>query len=77
MSSDSDQQYVIDDLVRRKKRFREYMRNLSPTEKIRALESLQRRTYELLKVREENGGRPIPADWRRWRRAQDDLGIKK
>ena len=77
MTSDFKQQLVIDDLVRRKKRFRHYMRNLSPTEKIRELESLQRRTYELLRIREMNGGRPIPADWLRWKQAQDELAVRK
>jgi len=61
---------AIEDLKRRKENFRQFTRNLSPTEKIRQLELLQRRHYELLKAREENGGRKIPEKWRKWRDAQ-------
>jgi hypothetical protein len=60
-----------EDLKRRKENFRRFTRNLSPTEKIRQLELLQRRYYELLKAREENGGREIPEKWRKWRAAQN------
>ena len=35
-------------------------------EKIRQLELLQKRHYELLKAREENGEREIPEKWRKW-----------
>ncbi len=62
---------AIGDLKRRKENFRAFTRNLSPTEKIRQLELLQRRYYELLKVREENGGRKIPEKWRKWSDAQN------
>jgi len=51
---------AIEDLKRRKENFRAFTRNLSLTEKILQLELLQRRYYELLKAREENGGRKIP-----------------
>ncbi|CAN5754709.1 MAG: hypothetical protein H0X72_12815 [Acidobacteria bacterium] len=62
---------AVEDLKRRKENFRAFARNLSPTEKIRQLELLQRRYYELLKAREENGGRKIPEKWRKWRDAQN------
>jgi hypothetical protein len=62
---------AIEDLQRRKENFRAFTHNLSPTEKIRQLELLQRRHYELLKAREENGGRKIPEKWRKWREAQN------
>jgi len=62
---------AIEDLKRRKEIFRAFTRNLSPTEKIRQLELLQRRHYELLKAREENGGREIPEKWRKWCDAQN------
>lgn len=61
---------AIEDLKRRKENLRRFTRNLSPTEKIRQLELLQKRHYELLKTREENGGREIPEKWRKWRNAQ-------
>ena len=62
---------AIEDLKRRKDNFRRFTRNLSPTEKIRQLELLQKRYYKLLKAREENGGRKIPEKWRKWRDAQN------
>ncbi len=37
---------AIEDLKRRKENFRAFTRNLSPTEKIRQLELLQKRYYE-------------------------------
>ncbi len=62
---------AVEDLKQRKNNFRAYARSLSPTEKIRQLELLQKRYYELLKARAENGGREIPAKWQKWREAQD------
>jgi hypothetical protein len=62
---------AIEELKRRKKKFRAFTRNLSPTEKIIQLELLQKRYYKLLKAREENGGRKIPEKWRKWRDAQN------
>lgn len=61
---------AIEDLKRRKRNFRAFTRNMSPTEKICQLELLQKRYYELLKAREENGGRKIPEKWQKWRDAQ-------
>lgn len=51
---------VINDLERRKKRSREFLRPLSPEEKIAKLVELQERYYAMLKAREQNGGRAIP-----------------
>ena len=70
MTTNSEKE-AIEDLNRRKSKFRLFTRNLSPTEKVRQLELLQRRHYELLKAREENGGRKIPEKWRKWRDAQN------
>lgn len=64
---------AIEDLNRRKKKFRAFTRNMSPTEKIIQLELLQKRYYKLLKAREENGGRKIPEKWRKWRAARNSL----
>lgn len=61
---------VIEDLKRRKKTSREFMRNLSPEEKIAKLVELQEQYYAMLKTREENGGRAIPERWRKWHRAR-------
>ena len=62
----------IDELRRKKAGLRQYTRGLSPTEKIRQTELLQKRYYALLEAREANGGRPVPDVWRRWKQAQDE-----
>lgn len=67
---------VIEDLKRRKKRSHEYLRSLSPSEKIAKLVELQERCYEMLKTREENGGRAIPERWRKWHAARYENVLK-
>lgn len=61
---------TINDLNQRKKKSREYLRSLSPEEKIAKLVQLQEQYYQMLKIREENGGRPIPEKWRKWHKAR-------
>ena len=61
---------VIEDLKERKKASREFLRSLSPTEKIAKLIELQEQYYEMLKVREQNNGRAIPEKWRKWHKAR-------
>lgn len=61
---------IIADLKKRKKRSREFLRSLSPAEKIVKLTELQEQYYQMLKTREENGGRPIPERWRKWHAAR-------
>ena len=61
---------VIEDLKERKKASHEFLRSLSPTEKIAKLIELQEQYYEMLKVREQNGGRAIPEKWRKWHTAR-------
>jgi len=56
-----------------KQKLRGHTRNLSPTEKIRQTELLQKRYFALLEARQANGGRPIPIHWRRWKRAQEEI----
>ncbi len=51
---------VIADLERRKKTSREFLRSLSPTEKIAKLVDLQEQYYQMLEIREQNGGRKNP-----------------
>jgi hypothetical protein len=78
MSLDSEKAATsIRELRRRKRVSRNYVRNMSPTEKILQLEELQERCYELMEIREQNGGLPVPDNWKRWRKAQKDLAIKK
>ena len=62
MSSNSQ----IAELTRRKGASRSYLRSLSPDAKIAQLMALQERYYEMLSVREANGGRPIPEKWQKW-----------
>ncbi len=60
---------VVEDMTRRKKTSREFLRNLSPTEKIAKLVELQEQYYQMLQAREQNGGREIPEKWRKWHAA--------
>jgi hypothetical protein len=64
------QSEIIEDLTRRKKRSREFLRALSPEEKIAKLVELQERYYKMLEAREQNGGRPIPEKWQKWYKAR-------
>ncbi len=61
---------IIEDLTGRKKRSREFLRSLSPEEKIARLVELQERYYKMLEAREQNGGRKIPERWRKWHKAR-------
>ncbi len=67
----NSEQETYKDLKRSKERLRRYILNLSPTEKIRELELLQKRNYEILKELEKSGGRKVPDLWKKWREAQD------
>ncbi len=60
----------IEKLKKQKKIFREYTQKLSVEEKIRQLTALQWHYYELLEIRESNGGSSMPEKWQKWRRAQ-------
>ncbi len=61
---------VVEDLKRRKKVSRSYLRSLSPLEKIEKLVQLQEQYYQILEIREQNGGGPIPEKWQKWNRAR-------
>lgn len=73
MTTSSSIEPHIADLQARKGRRRESLKNLSPREKVRQLEELQARYYELLRVRVANGGPAIPEGWQRWKKAQSSL----
>lgn len=60
-------------LAEQKNKYRTYARNLPLEERLRWLEELQEQTYEILRIREANGGRAIPEGWRRWAKAQEAL----
>ncbi len=61
---------IIEDLTNRKRTSREYLRSLAPIEKIEKLVQLQEQYYQFLKIREQNGVRPIPEKWRKWYQAR-------
>jgi hypothetical protein len=67
---------IIKDLTKRKKVSREYLRNLSPAEKVEKLVQLQEQYYQMLLVREQNDGRPIPERWQKWYRARFESAQK-
>ncbi len=67
---DKLQNKIIEDLNRRKKTSREYLRSLSPLEKIAKLVELQEQYYQMLVIRQQNKGRPIPERWRKWYKAR-------
>ena len=70
--SSSNEPHTVD-LQERKRRFRERLKNVSAREKIRQLEDLPERYYELLLVRVADGGPAISEGWQRWKRAQARL----
>jgi hypothetical protein len=72
MNSDSRAQ-----IASTKQRYRNWARNLPLTERLRQLESLQEQTYDILRVRELNGGPPIPRAWQLWALAQERRLIQK
>jgi hypothetical protein len=53
------------------------MRSLSPLEKIEKLVQLQEQYYQILKIREQNGGRPIPEKWRKWHKVRYEISNDK
>ena len=63
--------------LEQKQKYRTHARNMSLSDRLRQLEALQEQSYEILRIREANGGKPVPAEWRRWAEAQSDLGSKK
>ena len=62
----------IADLTQRKNTSRAYLRSLSPDAKIAQLVNLQERYYEVLSIRETNGGKPIPVKWKKWHVARHE-----
>lgn len=67
---------IIKDLEQRKKHSREFLRNLSPSEKIAKLVDLQEQYYQMLEIRAQNNGREIPEKWRKWHKARYENELK-
>lgn len=61
-----------DALNLRKRISRNFLRSLSPVEKVERLVLLQEQFYPTLAIREQNGGKPIPEKWRKWRIARPE-----
>jgi len=73
MPIDTEMNTSVANLKKLKARSRRKVRALSTAEKIRRLEALQERYFELLIIRLANSGRPIPGGWLRWKEAQADV----
>ena len=77
MNSDSEVNPSLDLFLEQKRRYRIHAKGLSLEDRLRQLESLQEQSYEILRIRAANGGKPIPPDWQLWAEAQSDIGLKK
>ncbi len=77
MSLNSKSNPSLEAFLEQKRRYRTHVRNLSLSDRLRQLEALQEQSYEILLIREANGGRPVPIGWRRWAEAQNEIGFKK
>jgi len=63
-------------LAEQKQKYRSFVRSLPLRDRLRQLEELQEQSYEILRIRELNGGKPVPSSWKRWAAAQLAAGIK-
>lgn len=63
-------------LAEQKRKYRSHVRSLPLMERLRQLEELQGQSYDILRIREANGGKPVPLAWKRWAAAQLAVGIK-
>lgn len=73
MNSNTETNSSVAMLVEQKRKYREHVRNMSLSDRLRRLEALQEQTYEILLIREANGGKPIPEGWQRWKKAQKEI----
>ena len=56
--------------LEQKRKFRNHARNLPLGDRLRQLEALQEQSYEILRIREANGGKPMPPEWQKWAEAR-------
>ncbi len=73
MNSNFEKDSGLELFLEQKDKYRARVRNLSLVERLRQLEELQQQNYEILSIREANGGKPIPDGWKRWAKAQESL----
>lgn len=77
MNSDSKADPGLALFLEQKRRYRVHVRDLSLGDRLRQLEALQEQSYEILRVREANGGKPVPTEWQLWAEAQNEIGSKR
>jgi hypothetical protein len=77
MNLDSEADPRLTPFLEQKRKYRIHARNLSLSNRLRQLEALQEQSYEILRVREASGGRPVPTAWQRWAEAQSEIGLKR
>ena len=77
MNEFDEQNEIIFNLIFCKQFTRGYLRSLSPLEKVEKLVQLQEQYYQMLFLREQNGGRPIPEKWRKWHKARFETDENK
>lgn len=63
--------------LEQKRKYRVIARNAPLSDRLRQLEALQGQSYEIMRIRELNGGKPISHGWQRWAQAQRDLVLIK
>jgi|GEM_PF-1226125 len=73
MNSDIKTDPSVERLVAQKQQYGGYVKNLSLSDRLRRLERLQEQTYEILSIREKNGGKPIPQAWQKWAKARGSV----
>ena len=56
--------------LEQKRKYRIKARNMPLGDRLRQLEALQEQSYEILRIREANGGKPIPRGWQKWAEAR-------
>jgi hypothetical protein len=59
--------------LEQKRKYRIHARNVPLGDRLRQLEVLQEQSYEIMSIREANGGMPVPEGWKKRARAQEAL----
>ena len=68
LNSDANPNLAL--FLEQKRKYRINARNLPLSDRLRQLESLQEQSYEILRIREANGGVSIPTGWQKWAEAR-------
>lgn len=73
MNSNSEADPGLALFLEQKRKYRIHVRGMSLGDRLRQLEALQEQSYEIMSIREENGGMPVPEGWKKWAKAQEAL----